>query len=307
MDTRPEAHTRATAGRQRAAAEYPRLIGGRYRRPLITGGGRTLRGDLYMMLIEAPWWAFLSGLAAVFLVINLLFAGLYTLDPHGLSNVHPGSFIEAFFFSVQTFTTLGYGQIAPVSFYANTIVMIEAFAGVLNIALASGTVFARVSRPSARVLFSGPAVIAPFDGVPTLMFRVANQRGNQIMEAEISVSLARQHVTREGHAMRRFDELRLVRSKTPLFALSWTVMHPISEQSPLHRATRESLIEQQAEIVVLLSGTDETYGEKIYARHSYIPHDIHWNKRFADILSMGPEGRRILDLSRFHLLHDTEA
>jgi inward rectifier potassium channel len=308
VDARSEPNSSASAKRERAAAEYPRLIGsgGRSRRPIITGAGRTLRGDIYLFLIDAPWWAFFSGLAVVFLLINLLFAWLYTFDPQGLSNPHHGSFADAFFFSVQTFTTLGYGNIAPISLYANTVSVIEAFAGVLNIALATGTFFARVSRPRALVLFSGPAVIAPFEGVPSLMFRVANQRGNQIMEAEITVSLAHQHITREGHVMRRFTELTLIRNKTPLFALSWMVMHPITEHSPLHGATRESLIAQQAEIVVLLSGTDETYGEKIYARHSYIPHDIHWNKRFADILSIGPEGRRILDLRRFHLLHDIE-
>lgn len=100
--------------------------------------------------------------------------------------------------------------------------------------------------------------------------------------------------------MRRFDTLKLIRNKTPLFALSWTVMHPIDENSPLHSANHASLVEQQAEIVVLVSGTDETYGAKIYARHSYIPHDVHWNKRFADILSLGADGRRILDLRRFH-------
>ena len=145
--------------------------------------------------------------------------------------------------------------------------------------------FARLSRPHARVLFSKPAVIAPHEGVPTLMFRVANERGNQIMEAEISVSLARQRVTREGQIM----------------------MHPIDEHSPLHGATRASLLEQQAEIVVLLSGTDETYGAKIYARHSSIPHDMHWDKRFADILTTGANGRRILDLANFHELHEPKA
>ncbi len=301
-----EDRTRAQASRERAGTEYPRLVGSRRRRPIITGARRGWRADFYVVLLEAPWWAFLSGLAAFYVLINLIFAGLYVIDPHGLSNVRPGSFSDAYFFSVQTFTTLGYGQIAPIDFYANSVVMVEAFAAVLNIALASGLIFARVSRPRARVLFSGPAVIAPHEGHPTLMFRVANQRGNQIMEAEISVSLARQHVTREGLVMRRFDEMKLVRKSTPLFALSWTVMHVIDENSPLRAATRASLIEEQAEIVVLLSGTDETYGEKIYARHSYIPHNIHWNKRFTDILSMGPNGRRILDLGRFHDVYDLE-
>ena len=288
------------ASPERALTEYPRLVGGRRRRPIITGVRHSLAADFYVILLDAPWWEFLSGLAAFFLLINVIFATLYILDPQGLSNVRPGSFWDAYFFSVQTFTTLGYGQIAPKSFYANSIVVAEAFAGVLNIAVASGLIFARVSRPRARVLFSRPAVITSHEGRPTLMFRVANQRGNQIMEAEISVNLARQHVTREGTTMRQFEELLLVRRSTPLFALSWTVMHVVNEDSPLHQANRESLIAQQAELIVLLSGTDETYGEKIYARHSYIPHDIHWNRRFADILSLGQHGRRVLDLGRFH-------
>jgi inward rectifier potassium channel len=298
--------SRGLAERERAATEYPRLVGSRRRRPIITGARGSLAADFYVVLLEAPWWEFLSGLAAFFLAINVIFAALYMLDPQGLTHVRPGSFADAYFFSVQTFTTLGYGQIAPVSFYANSIVVVEAFAGVLNIAVASGLVFARVSRPRARVLFSRPAVISIHEGRPTLMFRVANQRGNQIMEAEISVNLARQHVTREGTTMRQFEELTLVRRSTPLFALSWTVMHVLNEHSPLHGANRESLIAQQAEIIVLLSGTDETYGEKIYARHSYIPHDIHWDRRFTDILSLGRDGRRIIDLARFHDVHDAE-
>lgn len=295
-----DGHSRPGDARERPDADYPRLFGQRNRRPVITGSRRELRADFYVAVLEAPWWAFFCGLAAFFGLINLVFTGLYLVESHGLSNVRPGSFTDAFFFSVQTFTTLGYGQVTPITIYTNTVATLEAFAGVMNIALAAGLVFARVSRPRARVLFSGPAVITPYEGVPTLMFRLANQRGNQIMEAEINVSLARQHVTREGLVMRRFDTLKLIRNKTPLFALSWTVMHPIDENSPLHGASRASLAEQQAEIVVLVSGTDETYGAKIYARHSYIPHDVHWNKRFADILSLGADGRRILDLRRFH-------
>lgn len=299
-----KAGSRAAAERERAATEYPRLVGSRRRRPIITGARGTLAADFYAILLDAPWWQVLFELATVFFFINLIFAALYLVDPQGLSNVRPGSFADAYFFSVQTFTTLGYGHVAPLSFYANIIVVIESFAGVLNIAVASGLVFARVSRPRARVLFSRPVLITLHEGQPTLMFRVANQRGNQIMEAEISVNLARQHVTREGTTMRQFEELSLVRRSTPLFALSWTVMHVVNETSPLHSANREALIAQQAEIIVLLSGTDETYGEKIYARHSYIPHDIHWDKRFVDIISLGPRGRRVIDLGRFHEMDD---
>ena len=283
---------------------YPRLVGGKRQRPVITGREKGLWTDFYLAVLSAPWWAYLSSMAAFYIGINMIFAGLYLLDPNGLSNARPGSFWDVFFFSVQTFTTLGYGQIAPKSFYANVLVTIEAFAAILNIALASGTVFARVSRPTARVMFSRPAVIAPFEGVPTFMFRVANQRGNQIMDAEVTVSLARQIVTREGHSMRRFEELSLVRRRTPLFALSWTVMHSIDGNSPLFGATRKSLLDDRVEIIIMLSGTDETYSEKVYARHSYLPHDIHWNKKFADILSVGAEGRGILDLAKFHAMRD---
>jgi len=282
---------------------YPRLIRPK-QRPVITGQEKGLWLDLYLGVLTAPWWAFLSGMAAVYVFINALFASLYMFDPNGLSNVRPGSFWDVFFFSVQTFTTLGYGQITPKSFYANVLVTFEAFAAILNIALASGMMFARVSRPTARVLFSRPAVIVPFDGIPTFMFRMANQRANQILEAEVTVSLARQIVTREGHAMRRFEELSLIRKRTPLFALSWTVMHPIDANSPLAGATRKSLLDDRVEIIVMVSGTDETYSEKIYARHSYLPHDIHWNKKFTDILSVGTEGRSVLDLAKFHLLDD---
>src|SRR5579864_4941215 len=128
---------------------YPRLVGQRLR-PIITGREKGLRADFYLAVLTAPWWAFLSGMAALYVVINALFASLYMLDPSGLSNVRPGSFWDVFFFSVQTFTTLGYGEIVPKSFYANVLVTLEAFAAILNIALASGMMFARVSRPTAR-------------------------------------------------------------------------------------------------------------------------------------------------------------
>jgi len=286
---------------------YPRILArGPRRKPIITGQRSSRWNDIYTAVLDAHWWAFIAGTAVLYLTINALFAVAYMMDPGGIANARPGSFADAFFFSVQTFATLGYGALAPKSFYANMVATFEAYAGILNIALASGTIFARVSRPTAHVMFSGPAVIAPFEGKPTFMFRVSNQRGNQIMEAEVTVSLARQIVTKEGHTMRRFEELALVRRRTPLFALSWTVMHHIEEGSPLHGATRDSLLDEQVEIVVILSGTDETYSDKIYARHSYVPHDIHWQKKFSDILSRAPDGRVVLNLHKFHAVEDLD-
>jgi inward rectifier potassium channel len=163
--------------------------------------------------------------------------------------------------------------------------------------------FARFSRPFARVLFSKVAIITPFDGVPTLMFRAANQRGNRILDAAVSVSLARQATSKEGLVMRRFDELEPMRAKSPLFALSWTIMHRIDETSPLHGFDLAAMRERDIEIIVLLSGTDETLADVIYARYSYKPEHLRWDHRFVDVLSETPAGHRVVDLRKFH---DTE-
>ena len=207
---------------------------------IIIGQDKSRFTDFYHATLTANWLEFFIGLAVVFLAINLLFALLYWADPHGIANARPGSLADAFFFSVQTLGSIGYGAMTPHSTYANVLVTIESFSSIVNIAVATGLVFARFSRPTARVLFSNVAVVTQFDGVPTLMFRAANQRGNQIFDANVTVSLARQVVTREGINMRRFEELRLVRSRTPLFALSWTVMHRIDETSPLYGQTPDS-------------------------------------------------------------------
>ncbi|HEX4178338.1 MAG TPA: ion channel, partial [Rhizomicrobium sp.] len=179
--------------------------------------------DAYHLMLTMPTSAFMGVMAAAYLSINPLFAGLYSLDPTGVAQARPGRFIDDFFFSVQTLGTLGYGAMAPRSLYANILVTAESFTGILIIALFTGIIFARFSRPQARVVFSKVATVTPFDGVPTLMFRAANQRGNSILDAEVHVSLASQYTTREGVSMRRFLELKLVRPRNPLFALSWTI------------------------------------------------------------------------------------
>ena len=286
---------------------YPRIVqtGRRSRRhaPLIVGQDSSRWTDFYQYMLGAPWWLFLSVLALGYFAVNAIFALLYLADPGGIENARTGSFRDALFFSMQTLGVLSTSSMAPKDLYTDSVVTLESFFSVLNVAIATGAIFARVARPTSRVLFSRYAVITMFEGVPTLMFRVANQRGNQVMEASMTVTLARQVQTREGHAMRRFNELSLVRARSPLFALSWTVMHQLDENSPLNGATRESLLENQAELIVVMSGTDETYAATIHARYSYLPHEIHWNKRFADIIALRPDGRRAIDLRRFHDLH----
>lgn len=276
----------------------------RRRLTIIKGQDRSRWTDFYHSMLTASWLEFFLGLGLVFFAINLLFALLYTADSNGIAGARTGSLSDAFFFSVQTFGSIGYGAMTPHTVYANVLVTAESFFSIVNIAVATGLVFARISRPTARVLFSNVAVINRFDGMPTLMFRAANQRGNQILDANIHVSFARQAVTREGITMRRFEELKLVRSRTPLFALSWTIMHRIDETSPLHGQTVETLMDNQAELIALLGGTDETLSELIYARQSYRPHQILWERRFIDVLSPVTNGKLVVDLTRFH---DTEA
>ncbi len=255
--------------------------------------------DVYHRVLALPLAGVLALMAIAFVAINVIFASLYLLAG-GVDHLHAGDVWNAFFFSVQTFGTIGYGYMFPRSFAADAIVTVETFTGLVYVALATGLVFARVSRPTARVTFSQVAVINEFDGAPTLMFRAANRRANQIFEAEVMVSMARDVTTSEGHQIRRFEELRVLRSRTPLFAYTWVVMHPIDQTSPIWGANREQLLRDRIEIVVVLSGVDDRYAQRIHARHSYSADEIRWDKRFADVLSIQPDGRRLVDYSRFH-------
>ncbi len=260
--------------------------------------------DFYHDILTNSWPVFFLKLALAFVVVNLGFAALYVLDRGGIAHARPGSYLDAFFFSVQTLGTLGYGVMAPRTLYTNLLVTVESFSGILTIALFTGIIFARFSRPFARVVFSRVAVVTPFDGVPTLMFRAANQRGEAMLDASVTVTLARQYTTREGVTMRRFQELKLLRSSNSLFALSWTVMHPIDADSPLHGLTPQEMEEQDMEIVVMLNGLDEILADRIYCRHAYWADEIVWNRRFVDVISVTPGGQRMVDLTRFHDTQD---
>ncbi|HWY66307.1 MAG TPA: ion channel [Rhizomicrobium sp.] len=267
---------------------------------VVKGQDRGRFLDFYHNILTVSWPWFFARLAAAFIIVNLIFAMLYVIDRDGIAHARPGSFADAFFFSVQTLGTLGYGDMAPRTLYTNLLVTVESFSGILTIALFTGVIFARFSRPFARVLFSNVAVVAPFDGVPTLMFRVANQRGEAIIDASVTVSLARMHTSVEGITMRRFQELKLARSSSSLFALSWTVMHLIDQDSPLYGLTPEDMDAQDMEIVVMLNGLDEILADRIYARHAYWADEIIWNRRFVDVISLTPAGNRLVDLTRFH-------
>ncbi|NJL87587.1 MAG: ATP-sensitive inward rectifier potassium channel 10 [Leptolyngbyaceae cyanobacterium SM1_1_3] len=254
--------------------------------------------DLYHLLLTIPWTGFIGLLGMIYLLINTAFAIAYLAGGDCIAN-SDGSFMDAFFFSVQTMASIGYGNMNPTTTYANLLVVVEAFVGLLFVAMATGLIFNRFSLPTARILFSHVAVIAPHNGVPTLMFRTANKRRNRILEAQLWVTLVRDEISLEGEYLRRFHDLHLIRSHTPLFALTWTAMHPIDPSSPLHGETSESLVTSNAEIVVALTGIDETVSQTIHARHSFVSEEIRWNHRLADILLWTEDGRRAIDYTSF--------
>lgn len=256
--------------------------------------------DAYHVSMTIPMRWLLLGLVSAYLLANAGFALLYLSFPGSIANARPGSFADAYFFSVQTMATLGYGALLPEGLAGNLISTAETVVGMLTIALSAGVVFARVSRPTARMMFSDIAVIGPRNGVPSLMFRVANQRSNQIVEARIMVALLRSEHTTEGEEVRRFHDLKLERSRSPVFALSWTVIHAIDADSPLFGVTRESLESGEAMIICSITGIDETFAQQVYARFVYSPHQIRWNARFADIMLRRDDGSQAIDYSRFH-------
>jgi inward rectifier potassium channel len=254
--------------------------------------------DLYHFLVTSSWPALIGLIAAAFGVVNLLFALGYYLD-QGIENARSGSFADMFFFSVQTMATIGYGKMEPVTLVSNILVSIEALTGLLALALMTGLVFSKFSRPTARVRFSRYIVIGPRDGVHSLMIRAANLRANRIVEADMHVVLARQEVAAEGDTIRRLYDLSLTRSRSSMFALSWTAVHQLIEGSPLFGQTRESLANCAAEIIVSIIGLDETFSQTVHARHTYELDEIVWGARFADVLVLHPDGSRSVDYTHF--------
>ena len=259
--------------------------------------------DPYHLLLTVPWIGFAGIVSIAYLLLNALFALAYLVGGDSLEGAKPGSFSDAFFFSVQTLASIGYGAIHPKTFYANSIVTIESIASLLLIAVLTGLAFARFSRPIAKVLFSQFVLVANQNSQPTLMFRVANERHNFILEATAQMYLIIDEVTDEGAFMRRFHELKLLRQRTPSLVLTWTIMHSIDLDSPLYGLTAKDLKQRHANISVLVGGVDETVAYTITARHVYATEEILFEHRFEDIIYTSDNGDRYFDYSRFHQVH----
>jgi len=278
---------------------YPRMGGDGPPQAIYLGAGKDGWRDAYHYLLTMPLPALFAVLAAGYIAINCVFAFLYLLVG-GVEGVRPHDFLNLFFFSVQTLSTVGYGQMVPVTAAANAVVSLEIFVGLFNLAIATGITFARISRPTARVMFSDRAVIDMFEGYPTFTFRAANQRRNRIVEAEVSLTLVRDVRTSDGRRIRRFETLPTLRAKSPIFVLTWQIMHRIDEHSPLLGETAQSLARARVELVVVLKGLDETFAQTIHARTSYTPDEVVWDARLVDIISEAPDGRRVIDFTHFH-------
>ncbi|HEX4269499.1 MAG TPA: ion channel, partial [Steroidobacteraceae bacterium] len=231
---------------------------------------------------------------------NLAFAAAYQLQPSGIANLSPGGYWGRFFFSVETLATVGYGDMHPQTVYAHLIASIEIFTGLMSLALITGMMFARFSRPTARILFARRAVVRQFDGRPTLMLRAANERQNVIMEATAQLRLIRDEHTSEGYRFRRIYDLPLRRSEQPIFLYGWSLLHVIDESSPLAGATTESLKADKAFILLTIGGIDETTGQMLMSRQEYHPSSVHWNHSFVDVFTTGEDGIDRFDYSRFH-------
>ncbi len=272
---------------------------------VVVGAPRRAMRDLYHLFLRVTWPVALTAIVVAWLSINVLFASVYVVVG-GVAGARPRSLWDAFTFSVQTMGTIGYGSMYPTSVAANVVMTVQSVTSLVVTALATGLVFAKFSRSTARVAFARHAVIGPMNGVPTLMMRVGNERGNSILEAMIRVAIVRTERLREGTTFYRMLDLRLARERSPAMARSWTVLHPIDEQSPLHGATPESLARDEIEIIVTLAGTDDTSLQAVHARMRYAHDDVVWGARHADILSEDDAGNIVLDIRRFHDIVPTE-
>ena len=254
--------------------------------------------DAYHGILRMSWLQFFGAAVVVYLCANLVFACAYRLGDHAINNAE--SFSDCFFFSVETLATVGYGGMSPATFYGHCVATVEIITGMLSMAVITSLVFARFSKPTARIRFSRVAVITPFEGVPTLMVRVANQRRSYIIEATAALVLLRDEATTDGHQLRRFHDLKLQRSRSPMFALSWQIMHRIDATSPLHGITAQQFRDGDMRLALTISGVDETFAATVTARHDYTHEHLRFDERFVDIFEEGDHPRHMyLDLGRF--------
>jgi inward rectifier potassium channel len=280
---------------------YSRRTGSVSSRQIVTHGlRRRVWQDLYHLFMTVSWPVIFATFAAFFFIFNLLFAGIYSLQPEDIANLNPPGYWGRFFFSVETLATVGYGDMHPQTPFAHIIAASEIFVGLMCLALITGMMFARFARPTARFMFAHHAVIQPLNGQPTLVLRAANARQNIVMEASAHLRLLRDEITAEGFRIRRIQDLKLTRSHHPLFVFGWTLLHVIDAASPLAGASAESLSAERAFLLLTVIGSDETTGQNLMARQEYPASALRWNHRFIDVLTTDADGIDHFDYARFN-------
>ncbi len=259
--------------------------------------------DAYQWLLALNWPRFALFIAAIYIIINLVFAELYTLGGNSIAGLTPGSFVEAFFFSVETLATVGYGHMYPQTLYGHVVTTLEIISGMFGLAVMTGLIFVRFSRPTARILFSKSIVIGPFNGRPALMLRIANLRHHSLVEAEFRIMLTRDEPILEDKSFRHFYTLKLAFDRLIVFPAALTLRHIIDEQSPLHGATPESLEKSRSIFVVSVVGVETVIPAAVQSQQDYTWRDVRFGERFVDVYTELEQGRLTVDYGR---LHDTE-
>src|SRR5271169_308057 len=260
--------------------------------------------DTYHLILTLSWPGFAGLVFGIYLLINVVFASLYMLNAHAIAEMRPGSFFDAFFFSVETLATVGYGHMYPESFYGHLIAMLEIMVGMFGLAVITGLIFVRFSRPTARIHFSKLAVIAPFDGVPNLMIRVANLRHQAMVEPEFRMILLRNTITAEGDDVRRFRPLKLEFDHLITFPAVLTVRHRIDETSPLFGMTPEDFQQQDVRIIASIVGVDTVIVAPVQSFGDYNYEQIEWHRRFVEIYDQNEEGEWTVDYARIDETED---
>jgi inward rectifier potassium channel len=260
--------------------------------------------DTYHFILTLSWPGFAGFVFGIYLLINLVFAALYMLGPHAIAEMSPSSLSDAFFFSVETLATVGYGHMYPESFYGHLIATLEIIVGMFGLAVITGVIFVRFSRPTARIQFSKVAVIAPFDGVPHLMIRVANLRHQAMVEPEFRMLLFRDVITAEGDEVRRFRSLKLEFDHLIAFPAVLTVRHRIDEASPLFGMTPKDLQQQDIRIAASIVGVDTVIVAPVQSFGDYNYDQIKWSRRFVEIYDQNEEGEWTVDYARIDEIED---
>ena len=297
-EERDRQDTAAGAPRRARTRSRVRRVGDR--RIIAEGLESNLWKDIYFNAMTASWPAFIATLAAAFVALNFFFALIYDLGEAPIANAREGSLADLFFFSVETTSTVGYGDMHPQTIYGHVVATTENFAGLVLLAVMTGLVFARISRPRARIVFARYPVVAPHNGVPTLMFRLANSRSNFISEATAKAWMIGATVSEEGRRLVGFQPMRLIKSENPTLALSWVLFHPIDADSPLFGMDEQTIASSEINFVMTIVGFDETSSQVVHARDIFAAQDVRFGHEFVDIIWIDEKGMRHIDYAKIN-------